>query len=388
MIEPLPEATRTAPDPTESGGPRLRRRARSWWWVAVLLAALAGVGVLNAAGQQSGVPLHPRNPGPSGAMAAARILAANGVDIVEAGSLADALAAIHGETTLFVADPAAVPPEGLERLAAADADVVIAGSPYTDLGALTDAVAPTPAGSPAPLTARCADPDATAAGRLSRSIGSLRALRPGVTVCFPTGPDTGAYAVWEQGGRQWRYLADRDLVSNALLAEEGNAALTLRALGQHGRLVWFHPLRTDGDDAAVLPPWSTPVAILLLGVVAALALWQGRRMGRVVLEPLPVVVRPGEAIHGRGRLYRRSRAVAHAATNLRAGTAGRLGQRLGLSRSAGPEALVAAVARATGREATAVQPLLFGPLPGTNAALLELAAALEQLESEAHGVDR
>lgn len=390
MIEVLPETPPAPRDPTATAGARVRRVVRSWWWVGLLVVAVAVVGVLNSS-NETDIRLHPRNPGPTGAMAAARILADKGVDIVEAGSVADALAAVDGPTTLLLADPSGMTAQALARVAGVAADVVVAGSPHLDLTPLTDAIQPTPAGGAATLRARCTDPAASAAGSISGSTGAVTALRDDVTICFPIVAGSGAYAVWRQDGQTWRYLADPTLMSNEALARDGNAALTLRSLGQHPRLVWFHPLRPDDGAAAAgraLPPWSAPVGVVLLGVVAMLALWQGRRMGRVVVEPLPVVVRPGESVRGRGRLYRRARAVAHAATGLRAGSAGRLGRRLGLPPAAGRDGLILAVARATGREPGAVAALLHGPSPTSEAGLLQLAAELAQLESEAHGVDR
>ena len=73
---------------------------------------------------------------------------------------------------------------------------------------------------------------------------------------------------------------------------------------------------------------------------------------------------------------------------LRAGTARRLAHRLGLPRSAGPETLVPAVARAAGWEDIAVASLLYHRSPTTSAELLDLSAALESLEREVHRHDR
>ena len=63
-------------------------------------------------------------------------------------------------------------------------------------------------------------------------------------------------------------------------------------------------------------------------------LWRGRRLGRLVPEPLPVVVRAVETTEGRARMYRRSRAHGRAAATLRAATLARLRDRTGLPRGA------------------------------------------------------
>ena len=74
-------------------------------------------------------------------------------------------------------------------------------------------------------------------------------------------------------------------------------------------------------------------------------LWRGRRLGPLVVEPLPVVVKAVESTQGRGRLYRRVRDRAHAAEILRAATARRLAARLGCPRGTDAGALVAPVAQ-------------------------------------------
>lgn len=389
MIQVLPEAATEAAAPTDDVATRARRLTRGWWWVALLVVAVVVVGLLNQRDGTNGVPLHPRNPGPDGAMAAAEVLRDRGVDVVLVDTLPDALAALGADGTLFVADLRHLSPTQLEEIGAlgGSVDVVIAGNPYTDLAPLTDAVAASTAGTTTAVAASCADPDALAAARVTSSVGSVTALRDGVEVCFPTADGAGAFASWGQNGAAWRYLAEPRLMTNELLASDGNAALTFRALGHRPTLVWFLPTEASAGvtdrGTSPLPPWAGPLGLVAAGVALTLAL-RGRHMGRVVTEPLPVVIKPGEAVRGRGRLYRRSRASAHAAASLRAGTARRLAARLGLSRSADARTVVAAVAASSGREPDAVGALLYGPAPMTNAHLVDLSAALQHLESEVH----
>jgi hypothetical protein len=126
------------------------------------------------------------------------------------------------------------------------------------------------------------------------------------------------------------------------------------------------------------------VLAALAAAAVLLALAQGRALGRVVTEVMPVVVRAAETTRGRGRLYRRSRAHDHAAAALRAGTAARLARALGLAHSAGADTLLDALTRATGHPAERLRPLLYGPPPTDDAGLLALSAALDTLESEVH----
>lgn len=390
MIAVLPEASTTPTRPTDTARMRTRRVVRRWWWVWLAVVAVTVVGLVNRSDGTTTTALHPRNPGPDGAMAAAEILMREGVDVVAVTTLPDAMAALRGSSTLLVANLQYFSEDQLRDLSDVGADVVIVGNPYLELGPLTDAVAPSVLGTPSPVTAECGDPDAVAASRITSSIGGVEALRPAVEVCFPTADGVGAYAVWEQSGHAWRYLAEGALMTNGMLTEDGNAALTLRALGHNERLVWLLPTAASATVTRVspMPPLFAPLAVLAGGLVLALALWRGRHLGRVVVEPLPVVVKPGEAVLGRAQLYRRAGAASHAGAALRAGTARRLARRLGLPRSAGPDTLVPAIAAAAGRDSREVADLLYHRSPTSNTGLLDLSAALDTLEREVHRHDR
>ena len=112
------------------------------------------------------------------------------------------------------------------------------------------------------------------------------------------------------------------------------------------------------------------------------ALWQGRRLGPLVAEELPVVVRASETVEGRGRLYRSRRARDRAADALRTATLQRLLPRLGLGAGAPAPAVVATVAPRSGADAQFVSYHLFGPPPATDNDLLQLARALDEIERQ------
>ena len=156
--------------------------------------------------------------------------------------------------------------------------------------------------------------------------------------------------------------------------------------------MWWLPSANDplqfAEDAPVelsdlIPPW---VGWALLQVIVAVLLtvwWRGRRLGRVVIEPLPVVVRATETVEGRARLYRRSSARGRAADALRGSTTGRLRTRLSLPRGVPLTEVVAAVAVRTGRPETEIAALLTpGDDPTDDAGLTRLAQALDNLENE------
>ena len=111
-------------------------------------------------------------------------------------------------------------------------------------------------------------------------------------------------------------------------------------MGSEGHLVWYLPGVADlgsasspkslddlaPDWVAVLGPWLTFVALLAV-------IWRGRRLGPLVFEPLPVIVKAAETAEGRARLYHDAHAVDRAADNLRAGTLVRLARPSGSGRA-------------------------------------------------------
>lgn len=388
MITPLPEAVTHGAE-TDAATTKVRRFARRWWWVGILAVLLVTLAVYNATRQDDTRFLGIGNPGPQGGMALANILEDQGVSIVSATAVSQLEELADGDTTVFLLGWDTLDDDEREAISGIDADVVIAGSPYGTLDGLTAAVENSPYGTTTSIAAQCSDPDATAAARISPSRGAVTAVDANaVEICFPSQDDAGLYAAWEQAGHHWRYIADVSIGTNRTLADDGNAALMLRALGGNERLVWFEHVITPesviGGTASDLPPWGEPaLAIGVLAIFAA-ALWQGRRMGRVVIEPLPVVVLPGEAVRGRARLYRSSKSVAHAAASLRAGTVSRITTRLGLGSATSPQTIINAVAQSSGRPYDHVGPLLYGQPPANETELVRLANDLTALEREVH----
>jgi hypothetical protein len=182
-------------------------------------------------------------------------------------------------------------------------------------------------------------------------------------------------------------LASRAPFENRHVGELGNAAVALNALGGRARLIWLRPDPAAAAATArptletLTPSWVTPMLVLALLAGVAAAVWRGRRLGPLVVEQLPVVVRSRETVEGRARLYARAGARLRAADALRIGTIGRLAPALGLSRLASVDEIVVGAAQRTGRDRAALRSLLIDSTPTSDAALVALSDELARLEA-------
>lgn len=390
------------PEPSREGpAARLRRllkKTRVWILLAAVLTAAA---ILTLSLRQGGdsTSLSPENPAPGGAMAAARVLADQGVEVVRPATLADAEAALEengSSATLLLIDPSGwLSKDQLGGLDGAAARTVLVAPSFEQLEALAPGIRqggllPGDGESGTqPLQAGCSDPDAEAAVTID---GGGLGYRGPVT-CFPSGSaddeedPAGAYAAAEDGSVV--VLGNPALLSNEAVADRGNAALVLRALGAQETLIWYQPTSSDvaasdvpSDPMQLLPQWVNPLLLWLLITALLAALWRGRRLGPLVVEPMPVVVRSAETAEGRARLYQDSRAVDRAASVLRSATLTRLAQRLRLGSAASAGDITRAAAQSAGRPFEDINHLLNLSRPAGEAALVQWSQDLQALEEE------
>ena len=372
--------------PATATGPTLRstvRRYRGPVAVAVTVALVgAVVGLLSLV--PTGGYLDPDGYDPGGSRAVAELLRDGGVEVERVELVEDALAADGEATTLVVPRPEALAVAELERLADRRGRLVVVAPSDEDLEALGVPAEVDGSAALDGLRPGCAFEPAQRAGDVDLG-GTLYATSAeGAVGCYTARGRPALLVLPEQRAV---VLGAGDLLTNDRLDERGNASLALSLLGDGERVAWLVPDPSrdvpTGEQRPLtsLLPDALRLGVVQLGVaLVVLALWRARRLGRVVEEPLPVVVRAAEAVEGRGRLYRASGARDTAAEALRAGVRERLTRRLGLPAGGGGEALVASTAARTGREPGAVGALLYGAPPADDDGLVRLADALRALE--------
>jgi uncharacterized protein DUF4350 len=373
-------------------GPGAQWRAIRIPVVALAVLVLVSLALAVVTSRNRGGLLDPRAYDPQSSRALAQLLAAEGVRVQLVTTLADARAAAGDEATLLVARPELVPPNQLTTLRGSARELVLISPGPDVLRSLAPPVSLRGSTEVRDRAPGCEFPLAVAAGDADLG-GALYTAAEGAALCYTDGGLASLVRVPAGGdGPAVTVLGAPAPLTNDKLDENGNATLALRLLGQQPVLVWYLPSLSDpalgGGTRSLtsLLPQGLKLAAVQIGVAVALfALWRARRLGRIVAEPLPVVVRAAETVEGRARLYRRSRARDQAADALRTTARTRLVHGLGLPHGAEPQTLVEAVAERAGRPRAEVAAVLYGAPPGDDAALVRLADALDALREEVRG---
>ncbi|MEQ1737485.1 MAG: DUF4350 domain-containing protein, partial [Rhodoglobus sp.] len=327
--------------------PTVRRAARRVaFWVVIVILVL-GVSFLVIALRSegaAGVPLAADNPAPQGAMAVAEVLRQQGVEVIETASLAETERVLDnraGDATVLLWDIELLLDEGQhDRLLLATDDLVVLDPAFLELEDLAPGIAQAGA-SDGEFDADCDLTAVEKAGTVEAAGSAYRIIDDEIdaTGCLADGDRYGLVQTSYAGGTV-TLLGLSDVLANGEILKAGNAALALNLLGTHETLVWYIPSADDLSDQAPLsigeltPPWVIPFAAMVGLIALGAVFWRWRRVGPLVVENLPVVVRASETMEGRARLYERSDSRLHALDALRIGTVARLARTCGLSHTA------------------------------------------------------
>jgi len=390
--------------------------------VAVILLGGTVIALLQPGVMVTGY-LDPAGTGTTGAHAITDILSDRGDTVIRAVTPAAAEAAARGPATsgpadagaspvgvtLVITSPSLLTAAQLDGLARVPANRVLIGPDRAALNALAPRVellgtAPVQALPPgcdlnaARLAGNADLGGAQLAVRAAAQRNPRRSRRSAAgqaALCYPTG-GSASLVRYTAAGRVITVVGSGNALTNGSLAHLGNAALALNLFGAHTRIVWLVPgpglpAGVPGSGAPAngqrsllsLIPLPAYLVTIQLGIAVLLAAaWRARRLGPLVPEPLPVVVRASETAEGHAGLYRSRRAQGRAAAALRTAMLARTLPALGLAPHTGPAEVAAAFSARSGSGQARIEAMLFGPVPGDDAALVALAHDLDALERE------
>jgi Domain of unknown function (DUF4350) len=376
--------------PDSAVGPTVVQRWRSARWVLLALVVIVGVATLSTVltAPRPGGPMDPESTSPEGARALVTILRERGVDVIAADDIAAVERAARPDTLILVAQTFHLFDDDLlRRLAALPGDRLL----VEPVSRTREALAPqirlggaTKLGENKP---DCDIREATRAGEVQFGLSDAYDAAGDVPVTRCYG---GALVRYRDNGREVTVVSTGGFMTNSGLLKDGNAALAMNLAGSHQRVIWYAPQHSEDNGEStggatpfdLMPDQVIWIFLQLCLGVALLALWKGRRIGPLVAEQLPVVVRASETVEGRGRLYRSRRARDRAAEALRTATLQRMMPRLGLGHDAEPTAVARAVAERCGLDPQTVAHTLFGPPPANDPDLVNLAHELDDIERQ------
>jgi hypothetical protein len=374
-------------DTTSAVGPTVRQRWRSIRWVLLALVAIIVVSTVSTylTAPRPGGRMDPEATSPDGAHALVALLREQGVEVIEADDVADIERSLTPDTLLLVAQTDyLIDVDVLQRLAGLPGDRLLVEPISRTREALAPAVKQA-AGASYGGKPECDLREADSAGEVEL----------GISPTYEAAGDTplircydNALVRYSADGRTVTVVGTADFMTNSGLLNQGNAALAMNLAGTRPRVVWYAPQRIAGESGTgtsivdAIPDRAWWVAGQLALVVLLVALWQGRRIGPLVAEHLPVIVRASETVEGRGRLYRSRRARDRAADALRTATLQRTLPRLGLGTQSPPAAVAQAVAHRVAGDPALIEHWLYGPPPATDAELVELSRQLDDIERQ------
>jgi hypothetical protein len=385
-----------APSPLRTAPPTPRRPLRGVLigvaiGVVFVLVAVAVFAVTRPRDREDDF-LSPTSGSPAGSRAVVNVLRDQGVDVEPATTLA-AVRAVDSDpaaTTLLLYDAYLVLGEDQRRELLRLADrIVVLDAIDVELDAFAPGVVVGGDGFGDTFPVDCDLPAAVRAEAVSGApyLYDIAGADSDAIGCFET---DGGYAVVQTNtrGAAVTIVGVSGAFTNGEILDAGNAAFALNLLGEHETLIWYRPDLSELDSgeiptpANLTPPWVTPLVLLLVLLGLAAAVWRGRRLGPLVTERLPVVVRANETMEGRARLYERAGSREHALDSLRIGAIARLATSCGLPRRASVDEVIDAVAALTGRTRDDLSDLLIDRIPGGDGDLVELSDELLRLEAD------
>lgn len=361
---------------------------RDWRWPALVALGVIGAGIVIALLQPSPAGyLDPNGTSPVGGHALADLLTERGQPVQRVSAPAG-----PGDAGLeLITSPGLLTPAQLNQAGRFGGDILLVDPDPAALRAIAPGV--TMIGDDPEVVAQplCNGAAPALAGDAYLGGAVLQTGDQAARACYPN--NGGFYLIqYADGPRTITVLGTGAPLTNQYLADDGDAALALNLVAADKKILWLVPSpdalppgsTTSGDSGQQsffdLVPWPAYLITIQLGIAVVLAAaWRARRLGPLVAERLPVVVRASETVEGHGRLYQARRARDRAAEELRAAAATRIARLTGGAASPAQGISAETIATRTGQPATEIAGLLHGPPPATDQDLVTLAADLDTL---------
>lgn len=277
-------------------------KIRNLRWIvptAVVIVVLAVLTVYLTAPRPGG-RMDPDSTSPEGARALVTLLRDHGVDVITATGIDDVERDARPGTLLVAAQTLFLSGDDqLERLSQVPGDLLLVEPTTKTREKLAPAIRPDDAAAFGGGEPDCDLPEARRAGETQLGLSNTFRAAGDIPVqrCYD-----GAVVRYRDGNRTVTVVGTAEFMSNSGLLKEGNAALAMNLAGDRDRVIWYSPQKFEGTSTGdrklsdLMPDQVRWIVLQLCVVVALFALWQARRLGPLVAESLPVVVRASETV--------------------------------------------------------------------------------------------
>ncbi len=350
--------------------------------ILIGLAALANMMLIEHDNKR---PLAPNSTTKTGAEALATILKTHGVQVIHT-TQEKQLKKITAEATVLVTNPDELSTDEITLILKSKAEIiVIVNNDTIDLydWEIYNQLVEIP--TPNKIAAQCDEQGAQSAKYITPAKVFFD-LEDGDTGCFLK----NKYPTWltPADNPKLHFFGAGETFMNQNLTKAGNAAFALHQLGKHKQLFWIEQYR--GKDAYTNP--ETPridgmlwlyflfVALMLSGLWYSVVVW--RRFGKLVAEPLPVIVPAGETDLGRAKLYSRSNDYTHLATILRAEFISKFANKIGIRANSSKTEIIGAITQISRKSETEIANLLYDQAINNKKELYILEQELKNIEKD------
>ncbi|MFV1990692.1 MAG: DUF4350 domain-containing protein [Acidimicrobiales bacterium] len=360
------------------------------WIVPAVIVAAALLWLVLSRDTTPKVPIEARAYNGTGALEL--LLLGYGFDVQSTGTFPGP----EDGTLIVIARGTGVSDDDLQQFADSGGNVILVGRE----AGLPTAEADVVAGRSGTLDqGRCTVPGLADTTRITSSDDALDlAFNGAATVCFADG-DAARISQVEIGGGVITWVGDVGLVQNQNIADEENAELFVRLLGDAETVILADarltneapPPESVPEDFeasetpelfSLLPSWAR---LGLWQVMVALVLfiwWRSRRLGDPVDEDLPVEVPASEFVRASGRVLQRSRARGMSLAYIRRSFREDCGRWVGISADAPADVWVRTVADRTNEQPDTIRYLLYGGKPASEGDLVEYTKKIDSLREE------
>ena len=364
----------------------LSTRARRIAWVVVAAMVVVATALVVGSPGPSGPALNPRSASPDGTKALALLLnalgahvelgptvpsASDGVALVLQDHLNDAdrsrlNAWVNRGGRLVITDPfsnvAGVTPDQSTRDRIFGGRIPLAGGP------------------------ECAIPALSSVGGVNLEGNILLHAVPDQTGCYPAGSGF-ALVVRDQGEGTVVVIGGPAMWENANLGHADNSVLaaSLLAPTPGTNVTFVGESRFGGGNKSLLSLISPRIKEAFWGLLAAfvlLVLWKARRLGKPVVEELPVELAGSGLVAATGNLFQESRQRSHAASILRTDLKQLMVDRMGIDPRLSDESAAQVVSSRTGIPLERMEAAFLGPPPRSDDELVALAVSLGEIREE------